>query len=383
MGAHSALRDLLEPIYQDRPDLKNKLRAAQAQLYRMRTAAWQQFPVLIRPTPQHIYLALTANCNLRCKGCRYGREFMSGAQLPLDVAKQVLDDARALDFELVRLYGGEPLLHKNIVEIVEHCTALKLRTYLTTNGMLLRKKFDDLYAAGLRRLSIGMYGLGASYDEYVQRPNRFAKLEGNLAYVRDRYGDRVHIGLNWLLMRPTCSVEAVREMWEFAARYRMPISVNLIQYSLPYFSEGEDRELQFSEADRPAIEAVVVELMRLQRAQPELLRMPLTVLRSIPDWLIRRAQMRVPCDRHRLIWVGADGTVQMCYVTFKLGNVHERRLKDMLFTPEHLAAARNGFQLNCPNCHCGYGVRTLAHGPTRQKYAVAQSFEGTCGRVDV
>src|SRR5690606_19729462 len=107
------------------------------------------------------------NCNLRCKGCHYGREFMPGQQLPLELVHEVLEDAKALSFELVRLYGGEPLLHKHIVQIVERCTQLKLRTYMTTNGILLKKRVDDLFAAGLRRISIGNYGIGPAYDEYV------------------------------------------------------------------------------------------------------------------------------------------------------------------------------------------------------------------------
>jgi cyclic pyranopterin phosphate synthase len=79
----------------------------------------------------------------------------------------------------------------------------------------------------------------------------------------------------------------------------------------------------------------------------------------------------VPCDRNKLIWIGADGTVQLCYVTFKLGNLHEKRLRDMLFTREHVAAARDAFALKCPNCHCGYDTRTLGHGPTRRQYVNA------------
>jgi cyclic pyranopterin phosphate synthase len=58
-----------------------------------------------------------------------------------------------------------------------------------------------------------------------------------------------------------------------------------------------------------------------------------------------------------MIWVGADGTVQLCYVTFKLGNLHEKRLRDMMFTPEHIKVSRDAYALNCPNCHC--------HRPTR------------------
>lgn len=369
MNTHLMLRNLFEPVYRDRPALKSGLRAVEARLNQVRTVAWERFPALIRPDPRLIYLTLTANCNLRCKGCRYGREFMAGQQLPLALVREVLEDCKACNFEIIRLYGGEPLLHKQITEIVEHCTRLQLRSYLTTNGMLLKRKIDDLYAAGLRRISVGFYGIGEHYDEYVQRKDRFRELEENIAYVRERYGDSISLQLNWVLMRPTCNLDSVRRTWQFAERYRMPIFINLVHYSLPYFTEGEDRELQFRDTDRPEIERIVAEILRLQQRQPELLPMSPTVVRSIPDWLIKGPGMRVPCDRQRLIWVGADGTVQMCYVTFKLGNLHEKRLKDMLFTQAHRQAARDAFTLDCPNCHCGYDSRTLAHPPTRRRYA--------------
>jgi cyclic pyranopterin phosphate synthase len=213
-----------------------------------------------------------------------------------------------------------------------------------------------------------MYGLGEDYNDYVQRKDRFKQLEESIAYVRDRYGDGVSLQLNWLLMRPTCDLNVVRQTWAFAERYRMPIYINLVHYSLPYFNEGTDRELQFRDTDRPAVQRVVDEFLNLQSRRPDLLPISPIVLRSIPDWLIKGSEMRVPCDRHRLIWVGADGTVQMCYTTFKLGNLHEKRLRDMLFTAGHVKAARNAFALNCPNCHCGYETRTLGHAPTRRQY---------------
>lgn len=369
MKTHLVLRNMLEPVYRNSPALKSGLRAAEEQLDRVRTVAWKHFPALIHPDPRLIYLTLTANCNLRCKGCRYGRDFMAGQQLPLQLVREVLEDSKACNFEIIRLYGGEPLVHKQITEIVEHCTRLQLRTYLTTNGILLKRKIDDLYAAGLRRISVGFYGVGEDYDQYVQRKDRFARLEESIAYVRERYGDKVSLQLNWLLMRPTCNLDSVRETWRFAERYRMPIFINLVHYSLPYFTEGDDRELQFTDADRPEIERVIAELLALRERQPELLPMSPIVLRSIPDWLTQGSGMRVPCDRHRLIWVGADGTVQMCYVQFKLGNLHEKRLRDMLYTEAHHRAARDAYALNCPNCHCGYDSRTLAHPPTRRRYA--------------
>lgn len=340
----------------------------QGQYYRLRTAAYEQFPQLIQPHLEHIYLSLTAHCNLRCKGCRYGRDFMPGQQLPLPLVREVLEDIKEASFEVVRLYGGEPLVHSDIVKIVEYSTELGLRAYLTTNGMALRQKMDALYDAGLRRIQVGLYGMGEDYNEYVQRKNRFVRLEDGIAYLRERYGNEIDLTLNWLLMKPTCSVESVRNTWDFAVRYNAPIFVNLVHYSLPYFTEGEDRFLAFTPEDRPAINEVIAELLELQKQRPELLAMSPIALRSIPDWLIKGPDMRVPCDRNKLIWVGADGTVQLCYVTFKLGNLHEKRLRDMLFTKEHVAAARDAFALKCPNCHCGFDTRTLGHAATRNQY---------------
>jgi len=169
-------------------------------------------------------------------------------------------------------------------------------------------------------------------------------------------------------MRPTCNLDDLHEVWDFAVKHNASIGVSLVHYSLPYFTEGPDRQLQFRPEDEPAIRTVVAELLRLKKIRPELLQLSEIAIRSIPDWLLRAPNMRIPCDRYKLLWVGPDGTVQMCYVTFKLGNLHEKRLADMLFTAEHRKAARDAFQLNCPNCHCSYPRRTELYPLSRLRY---------------
>ena len=220
-------------------------------------------------------------------------------------------------------------------------------------------------------LNIGFYGTGATYDAYVQRAERFAELEAGLGAVRDRYGSHVHIRINWLLMRPSCNLDALHSAWRFAERFQTQFQVDLIHYSLPYFTEGPDRMLQFRAEDRPALEIVMAEVIRLKEAYPERFNNSLPGLRSATDWLLKGAGMRVPCDSHQMIWVGADGTVQQCYVTYRLGNLHEKRLRDMLFTPEHYHSARDSFALGCPNCHCHYDVRVQKHAPSLAKYSKA------------
>ena len=68
------------------------------------------------------------DCNLRCIGCRYERDFMLGEQLPIDLVSTCLEDARAAGVNTVRLFGGEPLLHRDLPRMVEYSVNLGLKT---------------------------------------------------------------------------------------------------------------------------------------------------------------------------------------------------------------------------------------------------------------
>ena len=370
MRIRSEVLRFLEPVYRNKPRTRQALRSLDNAVDLARQTVVARFPYLAQPDPRRIYVTLTAQCNLRCKGCLYGvNKFMPGKQLPWPLVRDLLSDAADLGIRNIRLYGGEPMMHKDLPRIVRHAADLGLHTWMTTNGVLLKKKFDALYDAGLREFSFGFYGMDGEYDQYVRQKNSFQRISNGLSYVRDRYGSDIKIKMDWLLMRPTCSLEGLRATLEFARRFDTPIYINLIHYSLPYFTKGDEVELQFDVVDRPKIEEVVNEILSLQLEFPKLFVNSRAGIKSIPDWLIRGREMRVPCTETTLLWVGADGTVQMCYVTFKLGNLHEKRLSEILYTPEHRKAARDCVSLNCPNCHCSYDHRINQHIPSRHLYA--------------
>ncbi|MBS1813126.1 MAG: radical SAM protein [Acidobacteria bacterium] len=368
MSLRSQLYDVVAPPLRKFPKLKQAAIEADKRIELLRHAAADYFPQVIQPNTRSLTVAITAYCNLRCVGCRYGRDFMPNSQLPWELARDMFDDAKAAGVEYVRLYGGEPLLHPDLPKMVAHCVKIGLRVYVTTNGVLLKDKVDELYDAGLRDFTIGFYGVKDHYDNYVQRKDRFAQLEASLDYVREKYGIEIGLRMNWLLMRPSCSVTALHEAFQYVEKYNFPMRVDLVHYSLPYFTEGPEKMLQFRAEDLPAIKEVTKELVRLKLEKPALIDQSALSLTSIPDWLIKGEAMRVPCDKYQMLWIGADGTVQLCYVTFKLGNLHETRLRDMLFTSLHHQAARDAFAVNCPNCHCGYDSRVHKHLPSLRKY---------------
>lgn len=326
-------------------------------------------PAVISPHPRQLTVAITAQCNLRCRGCRYGRDFMPGHSLSLAEMRDVLDDAKAGGVGTVRLYGGEPLLHPDLAGMVRHAIGLGLRCYITSNGTHLGLKMPALYEAGLRQVTIGFYGIGRRYDDYTQRRGHFTRLERSLQSVRDRYGNSVELQLNFVLMRDTCNLADLAAAWAFAKRFDMFFHVDLVNFSVPFFVQGPDKGLHLAAQDRPCAEAVAVEMVRMKHAEPDRFLHTVEFLRSVPDWLIKGPDMRVPCDAYELLWIGADGTVQLCDAALPLGNIRERRLRDIMFTDTHRKAARDGFRLNCPNCTCKVQSRIQKHAASLRRYA--------------
>ena len=360
---------VLRRLLRDWPTVRRRLADVDTVITRQRHSIAPHFPMLIQPQPRLLTVAITAKCNLRCIGCRYGRDFMPGQQLPLKLVVDLLHDAKAAGFQKVRLYGGEPLLHRDLPKMIQVARGLGLIPYVTTNAVLLGEKIDELYDAGLRSLTIGFYGTHGSYDQYVQRADSYDKMERGVARVRERHGMDVQMQINYLLSKQSCSLRSLNEALNFCKRYQTQFQVDIVHYSLPYFTEGVDRELQFTLADRERLEQIVGELLKFKEDHRDLYLEPAPSIRSISDWAMKGPAMRVPCTAYRLIWVGADGTVQLCYVTFKLGNLHETRLRDLLFTPEHRQASRDAFALKCPNCHCERDSRVLTHAASQREYS--------------
>lgn len=340
----------------------------------------QIWPQLIRARTEKITIAVTAYCNLRCTGCRYGRDFMPGRQLPFEIVEGVLEDAAAARIPSVRLYGGEPLLHPDLPRMAETARRLGIDAYVTTNGLILDRKVAALHDAGIRKFTIGYYGRNADYDAYVQRPGRYARLVESLESTRARYGaDKLALQFNFLLSRRSASVEAFEALRRIAERYDARIQIDIVHYSLPYFQDGPELDLQFVPGeDEARIDRLVTHLVNVKASQPGLLTESAASLASIGDWALRQSEMRIACDAGKLLWIGADGSVKLCYVTFDLGNLHEKRLAEMLYTEAHHAAARDAFRLNCPNCHCERGARIEKDARSFRTYSdVAQAMIST------
>ncbi|GAB2839522.1 GTP 3',8-cyclase MoaA [Actinocorallia aurea] len=107
-------------------------------------------------------VSLTDRCNLRCSYCMppEGLDWLPKPDVLTDdeVVRLVAIGVERLGITEVRLTGGEPLLRRGIVGIVERVAALEPRpeVSLTTNGIGLAKVASGLKEAGLARVNVSL-----------------------------------------------------------------------------------------------------------------------------------------------------------------------------------------------------------------------------------
>jgi radical SAM family uncharacterized protein len=105
---------------------------------------------------------LTYNCNLRCKMCPFWKRPHQDSSFEQEKAilKQIYDSgAFGIAFE-----GGEPLLRRDLVEILAFARSMHLHTSLITNGTLLESRIDEVspYINGVVYVSLD--GLEETHD---------------------------------------------------------------------------------------------------------------------------------------------------------------------------------------------------------------------------
>ncbi len=105
-------------------------------------------------------ISVTDRCNLRCVYCMpaEGIKLISHNEiLSYDEIFEVAKTAVSLGVDKIRITGGEPLVRKDIVELVRMIGTLGLKDFgMTTNGIYLKKYAQALKDAGLHRVNISL-----------------------------------------------------------------------------------------------------------------------------------------------------------------------------------------------------------------------------------
>ncbi len=197
----------------------------------------------------YLRISVTDRCNLRCVYCmpEAGLAWIPKPEiLSFEEIERIVQAAAPIGLRSVRLTGGEPLVRRDLPELVRGLAAIPGidDISLSTNGLLLADQVGALRAAGLRRVNISLDTLRADrFEAIARRPG----LERVLAGIDASFAAGLEpVKLNVVVMRGYND----DELGDFAALTRdrkifvrfievMPVEENLALQRDGYVSADE------------------------------------------------------------------------------------------------------------------------------------------------
>ena len=201
----------------------------------------------------NLRVAITRRCNLYCQYCHLEGEERSRenfvGEMTVDEIVRIVRVAVGLGISRVKLTGGEPLMRKDIIEIVKGIAAIPglADLSMTTNGTMLASLAEELHITGLKRVNISLPTL----NREVYNKLTGGRLEDVLESVKAAVEARFYpIKLNMLILKGVNDY-AVPEMIEFATETGTilqlielePINISDTYYSAHYKSLDEYEDM--------------------------------------------------------------------------------------------------------------------------------------------
>ena len=155
-----------------------------AYILKQRLLGRTRYPLVLMLEPLY-------QCNLACAGC--GKidypDSILRRRLSVEECLEAVDECGA---PVVTIPGGEPLLHKDIVKIVDGIVAKGKYVYLCTNALLLEKRLDQFTPSQYLTFSVHLDGLKEQHDKAVSQAGVFDRAVSAIKAARAK-GFRVSV----------------------------------------------------------------------------------------------------------------------------------------------------------------------------------------------
>lgn len=269
--------------------------------------------------PLTLLLLLNRGCNLTCSFCDLWQEHI---HMPLEQVWPLLDDAAAIGTKTLVLTGGEPFLHKGLFEVVRAGRARGMGVNITTNGLLVGRRWDELVDSGVSSLSFSLDGLAATHDELRGQQGAW----GRTLKALDRVLEHGGIGASVYMVVTRTNVRQLPELFDL---------VKARGAGFDFWPVNDAPELYLrTEEDQAAWRAA---LEHIAARDPEIARRKAYYLEGLDYHEGREGPVRCLgfVDQYGVTY---DGHLMPCCVWegegLRMGNVFERPLRELWASPE-------------------------------------------------
>lgn len=323
------------------------------------------------PRPYTLVAELTHRCPLACPYCSNPLELRGRHdELPVDVWREVLDDAAELGVVQAHFTGGEPLAYGELEALVAHAESRELYTHLVTSGLPRgRERLPGLVRAGLSAVQVSFQGADAARADAIAG---IAAHDEKLAFARAVRDAGLPLTVNVVLHADNVGdVAELVSLAESVGAERLELAN--AQY-LGWALENRARLLPTRDAIERARDVYLAEKARLAGK--------LEILFVLPDYV--RGAPRACMDgwARRFVHVSPDGLVLPCHAatsipTLEFESVRRKRLRDQWETSPGLLRFRGTDFLPEPCSSCEHKENDFG-GCRCQAYALT----GDASRTD-
>ena len=123
-------------------------------------------------------MSITHRCNVNCLYCHHDGMLPSKDEMtPLEIQK-ISKVAKSLGVKKIRISGGEPLIRKDIVEVIDKLNEVGFKDIsITTNGTYLSKYAEDLKNAGLDRVNVSLDTLDKDRYKFLTKKDYLSSVK--------------------------------------------------------------------------------------------------------------------------------------------------------------------------------------------------------------
>jgi Fe-coproporphyrin III synthase len=130
---------------------------------------------------------VTRRCNLKCVHCYSQSEDQDyQGELTLDEGKALIDDLAQFGSPVILFSGGEPLVRKDIPDLIRHAVESGRRAVVSTNGTLIKPALaEQLNEIGLSYVGISLDGLRETHDAFRGVPGTYDRAMAGIKNCQD------------------------------------------------------------------------------------------------------------------------------------------------------------------------------------------------------
>jgi MoaA/NifB/PqqE/SkfB family radical SAM enzyme len=241
-------------------------------------------------------------------------------ELTTEEVNEILVQLKKMDIRSIGIAGGEPLLRKDLIEIVKKANDLKFdNIHIVTNGLLLtRERAENLIENGLRGIAISIdgtvevndcvRGIKGSYERNIKTLKMLTEL-------RDNKYSHLDISIRTTLMKPT--LNEIIKVINVAKELNVKWGMNLLDIS-PYFFKDVDA-FGLLITDQNKLNELINELHKIKIENPKLIGDSHASIEYARKYLKNPKREDIPCYLGYLkLYIGSHGEVysgcsSLCY----------------------------------------------------------------------